>query len=218
VNIIVAESSKIKDKAKEQFLNYEELSDAELVEMSCNGDEYAFAEIVRRYSPRVFLFVGKFFRQHSVIEEIAQDIFLRIYVQLRTFANRGSFEGWLTRITVNTCINQLRSTKRETELTFSALTDEEADWLERKLNNFATNHSSDEDRIVASNLVNRVLEAMSADDRAVLTLIDAEGYSVREVAEMMGWKESKVKTQAFRARRRMRQAIEKLMKKEGKQK
>jgi RNA polymerase sigma-70 factor (ECF subfamily) len=215
VNIIVAESSKVTDKAKEWFLNYEEMPDAELAKRSCDGDEYAFAEIVRRYTPRVFLFVSKFFRGQSIIEEVAQEVFLRIFTQLKTFANRGSFEGWLTRITVNTCINQLRESKRETELTFSALTQQEAEWVERKLDNFATNYSSEEDRIIALNLVNRVLETMSAEDRIVLTLIDAEGCSIREVAELTGWKESKVKIKAFRARRRMRQAIEKIMK-EGK--
>jgi len=215
VNIIVAESSEVANKAKEQFLNYEEMPDAELVKRSCDGDEYAFTEIVRRYTPRVFLFVSKFFHRQSIIEEVAQEVFLRIFTQLKTFANRGSFEGWLTRITVNTCINQLRESKRETELTFSALTQQEAEWIERKLDNFATNHSSEEDKIIALNLVNRVLKTMSAEDRIVLTLIDAEGRSIREVAELTGWKESKVKIQAFRARRRMRQAIEKIMK-EGK--
>jgi RNA polymerase sigma-70 factor (ECF subfamily) len=103
-------------------------------------------------------------------------------------------------------------------MTFSALNQEEAEWVERKLNNFAANHSSDEDRVIAVNLVNRVLETLSPEDRTVLTLIDAEGYSIKEVAEIMGWKESKVKIQAFRARRRMRQAIEKLIKTERQRK
>lgn len=216
MDIIVAES--IENKLREQFLNYEELSDEELTKRSCDGDEFAFAELVRRYSPRVFSFVGKFFRQHSIIEEVAQEVFLRIFTQLRTFEHRGSFEGWLTRITINTCINQLRGTKKKAEMTFSALNQEEAEWVERKLNNFAANHSSDEDRVIAVNLVNRVLETLSPEDRTVLTLIDAEGYSIKEVAEIMGWKESKVKIQAFRARRRMRQAIEKLIKTERQRK
>lgn len=192
--------------------NYAELSDAELARRTTEkGDENAFAEIVRRYTPRVFRFTSRFFRQRSVVEEVAQDVFLRIFTQLKSYENRGSFEGWLTRITVNTCINQLRSAKRENELTISALSEEENDWLEQKMSDAATiQHQSDEEKLVAADLVNRVLETMSADDRLVLTMIDGEGHSIKDIVALTGWTESKVKIQAFRARRRMREAIEKL--------
>ena len=194
--------------------NYEELSDLELTTLAGEGDENAFAEIMRRYSPRVFRFAGRFFRQRSVIEEIAQDVFLRIFTQLKSYEGRGSFEGWLTRITVNTCINTLRGARRENELTVSALSDDEADWLEKRMSDAAAvQHQSNEEKLVAADLVNRVLETMSTDDRIVLTMIDGEGHSIREVAEMTGWTEAKVKIQAFRARRRMREAVEKLMRK-----
>jgi RNA polymerase sigma-70 factor (ECF subfamily) len=131
---------------------------------------------------------------------------------LKSYEGRGSFEGWLTRITVNTCINLLRGAKRETEMTVSALSDDESDWLERQMSNQATvRHRDAEEKKIAADLVNRVLDAMSPDDRLVLTLIDGEGHSIKELAEMTGWSESKVKVQAFRARRRMREAIEKLI-------
>ncbi|MDQ3797865.1 MAG: RNA polymerase sigma factor [Acidobacteriota bacterium] len=194
--------------------DYAELSDLELAQRSGKGDENAFAEIVRRYTPRVFRFVSRFFRQRGVIEEVAQDVFLRIFTQLKSYEGRGSFEGWLTRITVNTCINQLRSAKRETELTVSALSEAESDWLEQKMSDAAAmRHQSDEEKLIAADLVNRVLETMSADDRLVLTLIDGEGHSIRDISGMTGWTESKVKIQAFRARRRMREAVENLMRK-----
>ena len=64
---------------------------------------------------------------------------------------------------------------------------------------------------VAADLAEKVLSQMSADDRLVLMLIDGDELSVKEVAEMTGWSESKVKTQAFRARRRMREAVEELL-------
>jgi RNA polymerase sigma factor, sigma-70 family len=193
--------------------NYEELSDLELTTLSCEGDENAFAEIVRRYSPRVFRFASRFFRQRSMVEEVAQEVFLRIFTQLKSYEGRGSFEGWLTRITVNTCINHLRGSRRESELTVSALSEEEADWLEKRMSDAAAiQHQSSEEKLVAADLVNRVLETMSAEDRIVLRMIDGEGHSIRDVAEMTGWSEGKVKIQAFRARRRMREAVEKLMK------
>lgn len=201
------------DFARENLLeSYEELSDTELTTRTIDGDENAFAEIVRRYTPRVFRFAGRFFNRRSLIEEAAQEVFLKAYVQLGNFEGRGSLEGWLTRITVTTCINILRSAKRETELTVSALSDDETDWLEQQMSDAAAaQHQSNEEKLVAADLVNRVLETMSPDDRLVLTLIDGEGHSIRDISEMTGWTESKVKVQAFRARRRMREAMEKLL-------
>jgi RNA polymerase sigma-70 factor (ECF subfamily) len=70
---------------------------------------------------------------------------------------------------------------------------------------------SSEKRLVAADLADRVLEKLSPDDRLVLTLVDGEDASIKEVADMTGWSESKVKVQAFRARRRMRLAVEKLL-------
>jgi RNA polymerase sigma-70 factor (ECF subfamily) len=121
-------------------------------------------------------------------------------------------EGWLTRITTNTCLNLLRSSKRKPELTVSDLTEDESTWLDDQLAGTAKErHQSSERSLVAADLANRVLETMSADDQLVLTLIDGEDTPVKEVAEMTGWSVSKVKVQAFRARRKMRKAVEQLL-------
>jgi RNA polymerase sigma-70 factor (ECF subfamily) len=177
-----------------------------------DGDEDAFAEIVRRYSPRVFRFASRFFRQRSLVEEAAQEVFLKAFTQLGSYEGRGSMEGWLTRITTNTCLNILRSAKRRPELTVSDLTEDESTWLDSKLADVATErHQSHERSLVAADLAGRVLETMSPDDQLVLTMIDGEDAPVKEVAAVTGWSESKVKVQAFRARRKMREAVEKLL-------
>ena len=176
------------------------------------GDESAFEEIMRRYSPRVFRFAGKFFRQRSLVEEAAQEVFLKAFTELGSYEGRGSLEGWLTRITTNTCLNMLRSSKRRPELTVSDLTDDETNWLDNNLARAATErHQASERSLVAADLAGRVLQTLAPDDELVLTLIDGEDASVREVVEMTGWSESKVKITAFRARRRMREAVEKLL-------
>jgi RNA polymerase sigma-70 factor (ECF subfamily) len=121
-------------------------------------------------------------------------------------------EGWLTRITTNTCLNMLRSTKRRPEMTVSDMTDDESAWLENKLAGSAEeSFRSSERSYVAADLAERVMGNLSADDRLVLTLVDGEDASIKEVAEMTGWSLSKVKVQAFRARRRMRAEVEKLL-------
>jgi RNA polymerase sigma-70 factor (ECF subfamily) len=167
---------------------------------------------VRRYSPRVFAFASRFFRQRSVVEEVAQEVFMKAFEQLGSFEGRGSMEGWLTRITTNTSLNMLRSTKRRPEMTVSDMTDDESAWLESKLAGSAEeSFRSSERSYVAADLAERVMGNLSADDRLVLTLVDGQDASIKEVAEMTGWSQSKVKVQAFRARRRMRAEVEKLL-------
>lgn len=167
---------------------------------------------MRRYSPRVFRFASKFFRQRSLVEEAAQEVFLKAFTELGSFEGRGSMEGWLTRITTNTCLNLLRSAKRRPELVASDLTDDETGWLDSNLAGAAMErHHSSERSLVAADLAGRVLETMTPDDQLVLTLIDGEENSVKDVVNVTGWSESKVKVKAFRARRRMREAVEKLL-------
>jgi RNA polymerase sigma-70 factor, ECF subfamily len=182
------------------------------VRLARDGDESAFEEIVRRYSPRVFQIAGRFFRRRPQVEESAQEIFLRIYTRLNDYEGRGSFEGWLTRIATTTCINLIRHNRRRPELTFTDLTTDESRWMEESLSHLSSeNPKSVEENLVAADLTDKILETLSLDDRLVLILIDGEGTSIKEVSEMTGWSESKVKIRAFRARRRMREAVEKLM-------
>jgi RNA polymerase sigma-70 factor (ECF subfamily) len=198
--------------------DYQNLADADLARAAAAGDEAAFGEIVRRYSPRVFSFSSRFFRRYDLIEEAAQEVFLKAFTQLKNFEGRGSLEGWLTRITVTTCINILRSTKPQNELTVSDLSDDETAWLENTLMNASSvSHRSEEDKLIAADLVYRVLETLPPDDSLILQMIDGEGASIKEAAAATGWSESKVKIKVFRARRRMREAVEKLLQaKDGK--
>lgn len=183
-----------------------------MVQLSVEGDESAFEEIVRRYSPRVFQFASRYFRQRNQVEDAAQEVFLKAFTQLDSYEGRGSFEGWLTRITTNTCLNMIRSAKRRPELTAPEMTENETVWLENKQSGVSNEHQpSIENRVVAADLADKVLETLSPDDRLVLTMIDGEEATVKEVADATGWTESNVKVKTFRARKRMRQAVEKLL-------
>ena len=137
---------------------------------------------------------------------------MKAFTQLDTYEARGSFEGWLTRIATNTCLNLLRSAKRRPELTAADLSEDEGAWLENRLAGAAAERQQSAERgMVAADLAERVLGTMSEDDRLVLLMMDGEEASVKEVAEATGWTESNVKVKAMRARRRMRAAVEKLL-------
>lgn len=192
---------------------YESASDLELARQARAQDESAFAEIVRRYSPRVFRVASRFFRQRSLVEDAAQEVFLKAFTQLKSFEGRGSLEGWLTRIATNTCLNMIRASKRRPEMTAADLTEEQTDWLFENLSHLAgETHRSTENRLVAADLADRLLSGLSSEDRLAVTMIDGEGASVKEVAHTTGWSESKVKVRAFRARKRLREAMDKLLK------
>jgi len=191
---------------------YQNSPDTDLARNSANGDEAAFAEIVRRYGPRVFSFSSRFFRRYDLIEEAAQEVFLKAFTQLKNFEGRGSLEGWLTRITVTTCINILRASKPQKELMAADLTEDETAWLENKMSNAAAvNHRNEENKLIAADLVSRVLETLPPEDALILQMIEGEGASIKEAAAATGWSESKVKIKSFRARRRMREAVQKLL-------
>jgi len=183
--------------------------DIDLARQAQGGDESAFAEIVRRYSPRVFSTASRFFRQRSLVEEAAQEVFLKAYTQLGSFEGRGSLEGWLTRIATNTCLNMLRGAKRRPELTVSDLSDDEGQWLEQQMAN--SEQRSVESNLVAADLADRLLSVLSPEDQQALLMIDGEQASIKEVAEATGWSESKVKVRAFRARKKIRESMEKLL-------
>jgi len=125
-------------------------------------------------------------------------------------------EGWLTRIATNTCLNMLRTAKRRPELVTADLTEDETEWLEKMASESAGQQPRDvEERTIAADLAERLLETLAPEDRLALTMIDGEDAPVSEVAEVTGWSESKVKVRAFRARRKAREALERLLNRKG---
>ena len=189
----------------------EQASDIDLARQAGSGDELAFEEIVRRYSPRVFRIAGRFFRQRSAVEEIGQEVFLRAYTQLGTYEGRGSFEGWISRIATNTCLNEIRKAKRHPEFYAADLTDDEQNWLETRLAGSSLSGDYFERGIIATDLADKVLGAIAPEDRMVLMLLDGDELPVKDVSEMTGWTQSKVKIRAMRARRKVRKAVDRLI-------
>jgi len=150
------------------------------------------------------------------VEEAAQEVFLKAFTQLGSFEARGSLEGWLTRIATNTCLNMVRSSKRRPELTVSDLTDDEQSWMDQQSAGDGVEQASVENSLVAADLADRLLAVLPPEDQQALLMIDGEDASIKEVAEATGWSESKVKVRAFRARKKLREAMEKLLDHRGK--
>ena len=140
---------------------------------------------------------------------------MKAFTQLGSFEGRGSFEGWLTRIATNTCLNLVRGAKRRPELTVSDLTEDEQGWLDQQSPSDGEQPSV-ENSVVATDLADRLLSVLAPEDQQTLLMIDGENASIKEVAEATGWSESKVKVRAFRARKKVREAMERLLSYKGK--
>jgi len=185
-----------------------ELTDESLAALACAGDMKAFEEIFERHRRRIARIVGRFFNRQERIEEIVQDVFAKLYFALSSYTKeRGkSFASWLSSIAINACYDELRRARRRPESTMSDVTENEALWLSTRLRDDDT-HRDAESEVIARDLANKLLARLSPEDRMVLTLLDGEGQSVNDIAEMTGWSVSKVKVRAHRARHALRRVL-----------
>ena len=184
-----------------------EPTEAELIAAVLQGDAASFEPLVGKYSPRIFAAARRYARRESEVEDIAQEVWLKAFEKLRSFRGEAPFEHWLMRLTVRTCYDFLRRHQRNRESLFSDLTSAEADWLERFV---GQPEGTWETTDAAKVLVRRVLEKLSPPARLVITLLEIEDRSVRDVAELTGWSVPLVKVRAFRARAEMRKILAKM--------
>ena len=182
----------------------DEQPDQELIDEVLQGNPSSFEPLVVRYQPRVFATARRYARRESEVEDIVQEVFIKAYQKLSTFRGDAPFEHWLMRLTTRTCYDFLRKHQRNREWNNTDLSSDENDWLEN-IGEDTTEQESNQ--VAAKTLVNRLLEGLSADFRLVITMLDLEGKSVKEIAELTEWSESKVKVTAHRARGQMRNLL-----------
>jgi RNA polymerase sigma-70 factor (ECF subfamily) len=181
-----------------------EPDDQQLIAAVLKGDAEAFAPLVQKYQPRVFATARRYARRESEVEDIVQEVFLKAFQKLDSFRGDAPFEHWLMRLAVRTCYDFLRHHQRNRETAFADITDEEETWMER----FAVEpESADTDTDAARSLVQRLMERLSPASRLVITLLEIEEKSVKEIAVLTGWSVTAVKVRAFRARAEMRKHL-----------
>jgi len=186
-----------------------ERTEAELIAAVLKGDAASFEPLIEKYSPRVFATARRYARRESEVEDIAQEVWLKAYQKLKSFRGEAPFEHWLMRLAVRTCYDFLRSHQRNRESAFSDLSEPEDDWLERFIHQPGTVR---EDSDAARQLVQRVLQHLSPPARLVITLLEIEDRSVKEISKLTGWSVPLVKVRAFRARAEMRKILAKIAK------
>src|SRR5258706_4249073 len=184
-------------------------TEAELIAGVQKGDAAILEPLVKKYSPRVFATARRYARRESEIEDIVQEVWLKAFQKLASFRGEAPFEHWLMRLAVRTCYDFLRSHQRNRETTFTELSESEGDWLERFVKDPS---AADEKANAAKQLIARVLEQLSPAARLVITLLEIEDRSVKEIAKLTGWSVPLVKVRAFRARAEMRKILARVTK------
>lgn len=184
-----------------------ELSDSELIAAVLKGDAASFEPLIVKYQPRVFATARRYARRESEVEDIVQEIFLKAFSKLKSFRGEAPFEHWLMRLAVRTCYDFLRGHQRNRETSFTELTEPETEWLDRFV---VQPDGADDNASAARALVDKILEHLSPPARLVITLLEIEERSVKEISALTGWSVPLVKVRAFRARAEMRKIVAKM--------
>jgi RNA polymerase sigma-70 factor, ECF subfamily len=188
-----------------------EITDDALIDETLGGNQSAFEVLVSRHSRRVFSIARHFFRNPETVEDIAQETFAKAFFSLSSYRHGASFEQWLAKIAVNNCYDELRRRKKRSESLITELSEDDESWLENKLAGPAFEiHFNDAERNRAAEIANKLLMKLTVEDRLILMLLHGEDHSVKEISQMLGWSEAKVKIRAFRARHAMRRALTRL--------
>jgi RNA polymerase sigma-70 factor (ECF subfamily) len=188
-----------------------EPTDDVLVTAVRSGDEAAFELLFDRHRRSVTRLAYRFFYRREQVEDIVQESFAGAYFALGSYrgGQERSFIAWLSRITVRTCYDALRRSKRS-ESAMSNLTEDEESLLADRLR--GPGHGSDiEKAAISRDLASKLLQRLEPEDRMVLTLLNIADLSIAETAELTGWSVPKVKMRAHRARKALQGVLHKFV-------
>lgn len=176
-----------------------EIADEDLISAIRRGDDEAFARLVAKYKRRVFGLAARFARDRDELEDICQNVFIKVYEHIPSFRNEAPFEHWLTRVAVRTCHDALRRRRHEKHnLRLDEWVFQIGDQREQ------ARHEARQ----ARDLLNHALSRLTPDERLVITLLELEGLTVREISGLTDWSEANVKVRAHRARKALKRIVE----------
>jgi RNA polymerase sigma-70 factor, ECF subfamily len=190
-------------------VDYENTPEGSLVRRAQAGDESAFREIVERYQSKVFSIIHGIVRQRNDVEDIAQQVFAKVYLSLKSFDFRSSLITWIYKITVNECFDYLRKRKVRKLVYESDLSEDEVRRVENTEPSIDRQTPADT-TLAQRDYVVKLLTRVSEEERMLLMMKEVEGYSVEELAERTGMNENTIKVKLFRARQKLVKAAQRL--------
>ncbi|NEH61154.1 RNA polymerase sigma factor [Rhizobium ruizarguesonis] len=187
------------------------LSDADLVPLAKMGDEPAIRTIVQRHNQRLFRTARAIVRNDAEAEDVVQAAYVKAFTNLATFRGDAQLSTWLTRITLNEALSRVRARKNTTGLEEIEMqtTARGGEVLQFPSFLSATDPEAELARSQARHLLENAVDELPDDFRAVFVLRDIEGMSTDEAASYLGIRPETAKSRLHRARKMMRQSIEK---------
>jgi RNA polymerase sigma-70 factor (ECF subfamily) len=176
-------------------------------------DQVAARELVEHLYPVVIRIVRARLPRRVAEEDLAQEIFLKMFTRLEQYQGTVPFPHWVSRIAVTTCIDHLRAQKRRPEFRWADLSENEAEVIEAVTSDEST--AGPDDSLAARELVHQLLGQLKPDDRTVIQMLDLEQKTIAEISALTGWNASLVKVRAFRARRKLQKLFLELKKREN---
>jgi RNA polymerase sigma factor (sigma-70 family) len=177
-----------------------------------DNDQQAARELVEHLYPLVIRIVRAHLPRRVQEEDLAQEVFMKMFTRLQQYQGAVPFPHWVSRIAVTTCIDHLRSQKRRPEFRWADLSENEAQVLDAVMTN--SGDVAANDAMAAHELVYKLLAQLKPADQQVIRLLDLEQKTIAEIAQLTGWNQSLIKVRAFRARRKLRKLFQDLQRKE----
>ena len=171
-------------------------------------DQIAARDLVEHLHPLVIRIARAHLPRRVAEEDLAQEIFLKMFTRIEQYQGNVPFTHWVSRIAVTTCIDHLRAQKRRPELRWADLSEREAEVLDSAIT--AENEVAPDDALEARELVQKLLGQLKPEDRLVIQCLDLEQKSVAEISALTGWNQTLVKVRAFRARRKLQRLYREL--------
>lgn len=193
-------------------------SDAMLVERTVAGDQHAFELLVIKYQRRIERLIGRMVRDVDLVEDIAQETFIRAYRALAQFRGDAQFYTWLYRIAVNTAKKALLELKRNPVVSEGALQSSDEDDETYRPQNELTSLETPETALAAKEIgaaVNAAMDALPEELRQAVTLREIEGLSYEEIAELMNCPIGTVRSRIFRAREAISAKVRPMLEKQS---
>ena len=182
------------------------LVEPELIEKARKGDSGAFNLVVTAYRKRILGTISRLIGRPEDVEDVGQEVFVRLYYSLDQLRTPEVFEPWLYRLTVNACYDYLRRLKRRGESRMSDLSEQQVLMADSAAGSKRQEEESEKGRI--REFVDALFQHVSEEDRLLLTLKEVEGLSLKELEKIYRVNENALKVRLFRARQRVLKAYD----------
>ncbi|SRR6266568_1481974 len=183
-----------------------------LVEAALQHDDEAARTLVRQLYPLVAKLVRAYRPRRTAEEDLCQMIFIKIFQKLSQFSAKVPLEHWVSRIAVNTCLNQIQSEKVRPELRYADLSEEEQAVVENLA--ASSQELGPDQRFASRQLVEHLLTVLKPVERLAIDLLYLQERSVEEIRKITGWSAAVIKVRAYRARQKMKNQLAKISAKE----